>query len=82
MCLSLNYVQEFDPIKYILANISEAGGDATYFDKQVSGGQLTSPVFHIQVIITRVHDVQTLIYTMLLSDICVHTGADMLMSFL
>jgi hypothetical protein len=37
MCLSLNDVQEFDPIKYILANISEAGGDATYFDKQVSG---------------------------------------------
>uniref|UniRef100_A0ACD5TN25 Uncharacterized protein n=1 Tax=Avena sativa TaxID=4498 RepID=A0ACD5TN25_AVESA len=28
------YVEEFDPIKYILANISEAGGDATYFDKQ------------------------------------------------
>lgn len=28
------YLEEFDPIKYILANISEAGGDATYFDKQ------------------------------------------------
>jgi hypothetical protein len=35
-CLSLNCVQEFDPIKYILANISEEGSDSTYFDKQVS----------------------------------------------
>uniref|UniRef100_A0A8R7JZI9 Vacuolar protein sorting-associated protein 54 N-terminal domain-containing protein n=1 Tax=Triticum urartu TaxID=4572 RepID=A0A8R7JZI9_TRIUA len=28
------YEEEFDPIKYILANISEGAGDATYFDKQ------------------------------------------------
>jgi hypothetical protein len=37
----LNYSQEFDPIKYILQSIpEEGGGDATYFDKQVSGGSL------------------------------------------
>jgi hypothetical protein len=30
--------QEFDPIKYILENIPDEGGDVTYFDKQVGGG--------------------------------------------
>lgn len=28
------YEEEFDPIKFILANISEEGSDASYFDKQ------------------------------------------------
>ncbi|TVU31805.1 hypothetical protein EJB05_23506 [Eragrostis curvula] len=28
------YEEEFDPIKYILQNIPDEGGDATYFDKQ------------------------------------------------
>lgn len=32
--------QGFDPIKYILQSIPDEGGDATYFDKQVSGGSL------------------------------------------
>ena len=35
MLLILNYVKELNPIKYILANILEEVGDATYFDKQI-----------------------------------------------
>jgi hypothetical protein len=36
MCF-IDCSQEFDPIKYILENIPDEGGDTAFFDKQVSG---------------------------------------------
>jgi hypothetical protein len=56
MCF-IDCSQEFDPIKYILENIPDEGGDTTFFDKQVSGDLML--FVHL-----------TLICTMIMSGVC------------
>ena len=64
----MDHLQEFDPIKYILQSIPEEGGDATYFDKQVSGGSLCSSC---KALLTK-HMIRKPICSILLSDVCMH----------